>query len=199
MQRRIRLIAQSSRRGKRSEEDQELITELSHQVEVAHDQAVTSVNNLANNLANNRQVARSQTVFRRQIVAIDNNFIIKSRQLTATVARREAEMAELTRSHLYQKGGGDRRTRRTRSRNYSSLGIKNLWTTRTADKVEIATALTARYRTGYRGSIFESGRLPQSGDPLGAMYAGSKERSNRSRRSRDRDDFEGQTSTIVRI
>ena len=99
VQRRIRLIAQSSRRGKRSEEDQELITELSHQVEVAHDQAVTSVNNFANNLANNRQVARSQTVFRRQRVAIDDNLIIKSRQLTATVARREAEMVELHERH----------------------------------------------------------------------------------------------------
>ena len=95
MQRRIRLIAQFSRRGKRSEEDQELITELSPQVEVEHDQAVAS----ANNLANNRQVAKSQTVFRRQIVAIDDNLIIKSRQLTATVARREAEMAELHERH----------------------------------------------------------------------------------------------------
>ena len=136
MQRRIRLIAQFSRHGKRSEEDQELITELSPQVEVEHDQALVS--------ANNRQVAKSQTVFRRQIVAIDNNFIIKSRQLTATVARREAEMAELTRSHLYQKGGGDGRTRRTRSRNYSSLGIKHLRSMRTADTIETAAALTAR-------------------------------------------------------
>jgi hypothetical protein len=89
------MIAQFSRRGKRSEGDQELITELSPQVEVEHDQAVPS----ANNLANNRQVAKSQTVFRRQIVAIDDNLIIKSRQLTATVARREAEMAELHERH----------------------------------------------------------------------------------------------------
>ena len=41
-----------------------------------------------------------------------------------------------------------------------------------------------------RGSIFESGRLTRGGDPLGAMYAGSSERSNRSMRSRDRDDFD---------
>ena len=64
---------------------------MSPQVEVEHDQALVS--------SNNRQVAKSQTVFRRQIVAIDDNLIIKSRQLTATVARRKAEMAELHERH----------------------------------------------------------------------------------------------------
>ncbi len=90
---RRRVIAQASRRTKRQEEDQILISDLRRQLERAEDLAEGKIKELANFHRGAEDMRRMQAVHRaRRVIQIDN-LVLKIRALEAAASRHGEEIA----------------------------------------------------------------------------------------------------------